>query len=85
MPILIPIALSLAQSLASQFITSEEFLKWTQLVLNTVRSAVDVDGKLQALEQSLITRLDKGEHFTEADFDAVMSRIEARDARWAEL
>lgn len=86
MPIaFISIATTLARSLASEFITSEEFLKWTVLALNVFESAVDVQSRLEELEKSIATRLEKGEHFQESDFDEVVARIAARDQRWADL
>ena len=83
--ILLPIVASLAKSLAGQFITDGEFLKWFTLAVNVVDAGVDVEGKLQDLESSIAARLEKGEHFKEADFDAVVARIAARDERWANL
>jgi hypothetical protein len=85
MPIFIAIATSLARSLAENFITSGEFLKWTKLALNVIDSGVDVEGRLKNLETSIAARLDKGEHFQESDFDVVVSRITKRDQRWADL
>ncbi len=86
MPILlVSIVTSLARSLGSGFINTGEFTKWINLAINVIDSAVDVDGRLQDLETSIIKRLDKGEHFQESDFDEVVRRITARDERWANL
>ncbi len=83
--ILLPIVTSLVKSLAGQFITDGEFLKWFNLAVNVVDSGVNVEGRLKDLESSIADRLDKGEHFKEADFDAVVQRITSRDERWANL
>ena len=43
-------------------------------------------GHTDAWGYAIAERLDKGEHFQEADFDAVVRRIAARErTRWANL
>ncbi len=87
MPIalLLPLFTSLGRSLAGQFIDNEEYLGWIKVIFDVFDSGSDLENRFKALEQKLATRLEAGEHFQEADFDAVVKEITGRDQAWADL
>ena len=87
MPIalLMTITSGLVRSLGEQFIDSGEAKRWFNLALNVFDSGVDVEGRLKSLEEQIAVRLEAGDHFGQKDFDEVVSRITARDQRWADL
>ena len=87
MPIamLIPLFTTLGRALTDQFIESEEYIKWIKVAFNVFDGASDLQNRLTKLESKLAERLDAGEHFQEADFDAILTEIAARDESWANL
>ncbi len=87
MPIalLLPLFTSLGRSLAEQFISSEEYLGWIKVAFDVFDSGSDLEIRFKALETRLAARLEAGENFTEADFDAIVKEITGRDQAWSEL
>ncbi len=87
MPItlLLPLFTTLGRSLAEQFISNEEYLGWIKLAFNVFDSGSELETRFKSLETRLATRLDAGEHFGEADFDAIVKEITDRDQAWADL
>jgi len=82
---LLPMLTSLGRALAGQFIDNEEYLKWIAVAFNVFDSASDLENRLTKLNDRLGERLDAGEHFQEADFDAILTEIAGRDQAWADL
>ncbi len=87
MPIalLLPLFTTLGRSLAEQFINDEEYLGWIKVIFSVLDSGSELETHFKSLETKLATRLDAGEHFTEADFDAIVKEITGRDQSWANL
>ncbi len=87
MPItlLLPLFTTLGRSLTEQFIDNDEYLKWIKVIFDIFDSGSDLENRFKALEQKLANRLDAGEHFQEADFDALVKEITGRDQAWADL
>lgn len=83
--ILLPLLTSLGRSLAEQLISNGEYLKWIKMAFDVFDSGSDLENRFKALEQRLATRLDAGEHFQEADFNAIVKEITGRDQAWADL
>ena len=83
--LLLPLFTSLGRSLTEQFIDNEEYLKWIKVIFDVFDSGSDLENRFKALEARLVTRLDSGEHFQEADFDAIVKEITGRDQAWADL
>ncbi|KKK47235.1 hypothetical protein LCGC14_3157240 [marine sediment metagenome] len=83
--LLLPLLTSLGRSLAESLISNEEYLKWIKVAFDVFDSGSELESRFQALEKKLATRLDAGEHFQPADFDAIVKEISNRDEAWADL
>ncbi len=76
---------SLGKAVAEEFITSDEALQWVKLAMSVIDGGVELTARFEALARKLGTRLDAGEHFGAADFDAIAAEIKGRDARWSNV
>ncbi len=83
--LLLPLFTTLGLSLTDKFISNEEYLGWVKVIFSILESGSDLELRFKALETKLATRLDAGEHFTEADFDAIVFQIAGRDLAWSQL
>ena len=76
---------SLGRSVAEEFITDGEALKWVRLAMAVIDSGVDLNARFEALSLKLGKRLDAGTHFGAADFDLIVAEVKGRDERWADI
>ena len=76
---------NLGKAVAAEFITSDEALKWVKLAMSVIDGGVELNARFEALTRKLGKRLDAGEHFGEADFDAIVTEVKGRDERWANV
>jgi len=76
---------NLGKAVVAEFITSDEALKWVKLSMSVIDGGVELTARFEALTRKLAARLDAGEHFGAADFDAIAAEVKGRDARWAEV
>lgn len=68
---------------ALEFVQHPDTPAEVKTVLKKLRG--ELNARFEALSWKLGRRLDAGEHFGAADFDAIVAEVKDRDARWANI